>query len=57
MALAEIITRKQVELMMNLMRDFRITTCESARETYKRHVHPRLSLVTAVDALCLKVLT
>jgi hypothetical protein len=57
MALAEIITRNQVELTMNLMHDFRITACESARETYKQHVHPRLSLVTAVDALCLKVLT
>ena len=57
MALAEIITRKQVTLMMNLMRDFRITPCESTRETYKQHVHPRLSSVTAVDALCLKVLT
>lgn len=34
-----------------------ITPCDSARETYKQHVHPRLSLVTAVDALCLKVLT
>lgn len=30
---------------------------ESTRERYKRSVHPRLSLVTAVDALCLKVLT
>ena len=57
MALAEIITRDQIKLMENLMRDFCITTCESARETYKQHVHPRLSLVTAVDALCLKVLT
>lgn len=34
-----------------------IMPCESAREVYKQHVHPRLSLVTAVDALCLKVLT
>ena len=34
-----------------------ITPCDSARETYKQHVHPRLSFVTAVDVLCLKVLT